>query len=162
MFLLFFSVGLWITEAVPPFAVGFLIIAFLVLMLGYETFNSNPQDIKIYANTFSSSVIWLMMGGFFLASAMTKTKLDADLIQLTMKICGKNPKWILFGLMLVTMVFSMLISNTATTAMVIAALVPLLLNWAKNRLSAKPWCWVFRYLPLPEVWVHLLEARLMQ
>jgi len=132
MFLLFFSVGLWITEAVPPFAVGFLIIAFLVLMLGYETFNSNPQDIKIYANTFSSSVIWLMMGGFFLASAMTKTKLDADLIQMTMKLCGKDPKWILFGLMLVTMVFSMLISNTATTAMVIAALVPLLLKLGKK------------------------------
>jgi solute carrier family 13 (sodium-dependent dicarboxylate transporter), member 2/3/5 len=137
MFLLFFSVGLWITEAVPPFAVGLLIIAFLVLMLGYDTFNSNPQDIKVYANTFSSSVIWLMMGGFFLASAMTKTKLDSDLIQMTMKVCGTNPKWILFGLMLITMIFSMLISNTATTAMVIAALIPLLNKLGKKSSVSK-------------------------
>jgi len=132
LFLLIFSVSLWLTEAVPPFAVGLFIIAYLVFTLGYELFTSTPLDVKIYVNTFSSSVIWLMMGGFFLASAMTKTKLDADLIQITMKVCGTNPKHILLGLMAVTMVFSMLISNTATTAMVIAALMPLLLKLGKG------------------------------
>jgi solute carrier family 13 (sodium-dependent dicarboxylate transporter), member 2/3/5 len=137
LFLLVFSVGLWLTEAVPPFAVGLFIIAYLVFTLGYKLFTSTPIDVKIYVNTFSSSVIWLMMGGFFLASAMTKTKLDADLIQITMKVCGTNPKRILFGLMMVTMVFSMLISNTATTAMVIAALMPLLLKLGKGSSTGK-------------------------
>ena len=137
LFLLVFSVGLWLTEAVPPFAVGLFIIAYLVFTLGYELFTSTPMDVKIYVNTFSSSVIWLMMGGFFLASAMTKTKLDADLITITMKVCGTKPKSILFGLMMVTMVFSMLISNTATTAMVIAALMPLLLKLGKGSHTGK-------------------------
>ena len=137
LFLLVFSVGLWLTEAVPPFAVGLFIIAYLVFTLGYELFTSTPMDVKIYVNTFSSSVIWLMMGGFFLASAMTKTKLDADLIQITMKVCGTSPKRVLFGLMIVTMVFSMLISNTATTAMVIAALMPLLLKLGKGSPTGK-------------------------
>jgi solute carrier family 13 (sodium-dependent dicarboxylate transporter), member 2/3/5 len=137
LFLLVFSVGLWLTESVPPFAVGLFIIAYLVFTLGYKLFTSTPMDVKIYVNTFSSSVIWLMMGGFFLASAMTKTKLDADLIQITMKVCGTNPKHVLFGLMMVTMVFSMLISNTATTAMVIAALMPLLLKLGKGSSTAK-------------------------
>lgn len=130
LFLVLFSVCLWFTEAVPPFAVGLFIIAYLVVALGIVA--SAPMDVRIYLNTFSSSVIWLMMGGFFLASAMTKTKLDADLIKITMKICGTNPKRILFGLMAVTMAFSMLISNTATTAMVIAALMPLLLRLGKG------------------------------
>jgi solute carrier family 13 (sodium-dependent dicarboxylate transporter), member 2/3/5 len=137
LFLLVFSAGLWLTEAVPPFAVGLFIIAYLVFTLGYEKFTSNPVDIKIYMNTFSSSVIWLLMGGFFLASAMTKTKLDADLIQITMKVCGAKPKHILLGLMMVTMIFSMLISNTATTAMVIAALMPLLLKLDKGSPTRK-------------------------
>src|SRR6478752_1703575 len=75
LFLLFFSVGLWLTEAVPPFAVGLFIMAFLSYVLGNEMFTSNPEDIQIYTNTFSSNVIWLMLGGFFLASAMTKVKL---------------------------------------------------------------------------------------
>lgn len=132
LFLLVLSVGLWVTEAVPPFAVGLLIMGFLGYTLGNENFIAHPGDTHIYINTFSSSVIWLMMGGFFLASAMTKTNLDLDLIQATLKVCGTNPKWILFGMMSVTMIASMLISNTATTAMVVAALIPLL-----NKLGKK-------------------------
>ena len=76
LFLLFFAIGLWLTEAIPPFAVGLFIMAFLVFALGNKNFNSAPEDIAKYVNTFSSSVIWLMLGGFFLASAMTKTNLD--------------------------------------------------------------------------------------
>jgi sodium-dependent dicarboxylate transporter 2/3/5 len=132
LFLLVFSVALWLTEAVPPFSVGLLIIAFLVYTLGYEKFATRPDDISIYTNTFSSSVIWLMLGGFFLASAMTKTKLDVDLIHITLKVCGTNPKWVLFGMMSITMIASMLISNTATTAMVVAALMPLLMKLGKQ------------------------------
>lgn len=37
MFLLFFAIGLWITEAVPPFAVGIMIVGFLVFTMGQET-----------------------------------------------------------------------------------------------------------------------------
>lgn len=132
LFLLFFSIGLWLTEAIPPFSVGLFILAFLVFSLGNSSFNSEPQDIAKYVNTFSSSVIWLMLGGFFLASALTKTGLDASLFRLTLKISGVTPRRILMGLMLMTMIASMLMSNTATTAMVIAASMPLLTNLGKN------------------------------
>jgi solute carrier family 13 (sodium-dependent dicarboxylate transporter), member 2/3/5 len=137
LFLTAFAVGLWISEAVPPFSVGLFIIAYLALALGSSLFTDDPQDVKVYVNTFSSPVVWLMMGGFYLASAMTKTKPDADLIRLTLKVCGADPRRILFGLMTVTMVFSMLISNTATTAMVIAALTPLLTKLGKGSPVAK-------------------------
>jgi sodium-dependent dicarboxylate transporter 2/3/5 len=132
LFLLFFAIGLWLTEAIPAFAVSLFIIAFLVFALGNEYFNSAPEDIAPYVNTFSSSIIWLMLGGFFLASAMTKTKLDQALFKLTLKISGANPRNLLMGLMLTTMVASMLMSNTATTAMVIAAIMPLLASLGKN------------------------------
>ncbi|MBA4153803.1 DASS family sodium-coupled anion symporter [Flavobacterium sp.] len=137
LFLLVFSVLLWLTEAVSPFSVGLFIIAFLVYSLGFDVFTDKPQDISVFANTFSSSVIWLLLGGFFLASAMTKTKLDEDLINMTLKICGTNPKWILFGLMTVTMIASMLISNTATTAMVVASLIPLINKLGKESKTGK-------------------------
>lgn len=137
LFLLIFSILLWLTEAVAPFSVGLFILAFLVYSLGYDLFTDKPQDVAVFANTFSSSVIWLLLGGFFLASAMTKTKLDEDLIRTTMKVCGNNPKWVLFGLMAVTMTASMLISNTATTAMVVAALIPLLKKLGKDSKTGK-------------------------
>jgi sodium-dependent dicarboxylate transporter 2/3/5 len=65
IFLLFFAMGLWITEAIPAFAVSLFIIAFLVFAMGNQHFNSAPEKIDKYVNTFSSSVIWLMLGGFF-------------------------------------------------------------------------------------------------
>jgi sodium-dependent dicarboxylate transporter 2/3/5 len=132
LFLLFFAIGLWLTEAIPAFAVSLLIIAFLVFALGNPYFNSQPENIDKYAQTFSSSVIWLMLGGFFLATAMTKTKLDEALFRFTLKVSGRNPKNLLIGLMTTTMVASMLMSNTATTAMVIAAIMPLLASLGKN------------------------------
>lgn len=124
LFLLFFAVGLWLTEAIPPFAVSLFIIAYLVFALGNKHINSEPENIEKYVTTFSSSVIWLMLGGFFLAAAMTKTKLDESLFKLTIKMSGTNPRNLLIGLMLTTMLASMLMSNTATTAMVIAAVTP--------------------------------------
>ncbi len=126
LFILFFAIGLWVTEVIPPFATGLLIIAFLVFSLGNPNFNPETQDIARYANTFSSSVIWLMLGGFFLASAMSKTALDAALFRFTVKLSGTNPRNIVIGLMATAMIASMLMSNTACTAMIIASVMPLL------------------------------------
>jgi len=135
MFLLFFSVGLWLTEAIPPFAVALFIMAFLVFSLGNPRFNSQPQHVSKYVQTFSSSIIWLMLGGFFLAESMTKTGLDADLFKFSIRLSGNKPKNILLGLMLTTMVASMILSNTATTAMVIASITPLLNYLGKKSFS---------------------------
>src|SRR6187401_3336395 len=126
LFILFFAMGLWFTEAVPPFSVSILIMAYLVFMLGNKNLNPSSENIDKYVTTFSSSVIWLMLGGFFLAAAMTKTKLDESLFRYTLKISGTNPRNLLIGLMSTTMIASMLMSNTAATAMVVASIMPLL------------------------------------
>ncbi len=137
LFLLFFALGLWLTESIPPFVVSLFIIAYLVFAMGNKHINSAPENIEKYAQTFSSNVIWLMLGGFFLASAMTKTKLDESLFKLTLNMSGTNPRNLLVGLMLTTMIASMLMSNTATTAMVIAAITPLLSSMGKKSGIAK-------------------------
>lgn len=137
IFLLFFAIGLWLTEAIPAFAVSLFIIAYLVFTLGNSYLNSAPENIEKYAQTFSSSMIWLLLGGFFLAAAMTKTKLDRTLFKYTLKISGTNPRHLLIGLMGTTMVASMLMSNTATTSMVIAAILPLLASLGKKSGTAK-------------------------
>jgi sodium-dependent dicarboxylate transporter 2/3/5 len=132
LFLLFFSIGLWVTEVIPPFATGLFIIAFLVFSLGNPNFNADPQDISKYANTFSSSVIWLMLGGFFLASAMSKTKLDIALFSFTVRVSGAKPRNLVIGLMATAMIASMLMSNTACTAMIVAAVTPLVINLGQH------------------------------
>ena len=135
LFLLFFSVSLWMTEAIPPFAVSLFIIAYLVYTFGNPNLNTDPEKIDRYVNTFSSSVIWLLLGGFFMAAAMSKTGLDKKVLGLTLKMSGTRPGNILLALMLTTMTFSMLMSYTATTAMVVAAIMPLLGSLGKSNVT---------------------------
>lgn len=137
IFLLFFAIGLWATEAIPAFAVSLFIISFLVFALGNKYFNSAPEDVSHYVHTFSDSIIWLLLGGFFLAKAMAKTKLDEALFKFTLKIAGTNPRNLLIGIMTATMIASMLLSNTATTTMVLAAIMPLLKTLDKDSKIAK-------------------------
>lgn len=121
LFLLFFAICLWVTEAIPPFSVSVLIVGFLVLVMG----KSEAYDAIQYLQTWSDSVIWLFLGGFFLAEAMKKTKLDLLLLKAVLPTFGTNPVNVLWGLMLVTAAMSILMSNTATTAMMIATISPL-------------------------------------
>nr|WP_275094659.1 SLC13 family permease [Pasteurella multocida] len=130
LFLLFFAISLWVTEAIPPFSVSILIVGFLVFVMG----KSEAYDAIQYLQTWSDSVIWLFLGGFFLAEAMKKTKLDLLLLKAVLPKFGNNPVYVLWGLMLVTAIMSMLMSNTATTAMMIVTISPLFtrLNESSN------------------------------
>lgn len=122
LFLLFMAIGLWITEAIPPFAVGILIIGFLVFSMG-----NNPDiDVTQYVQTWSDGVIWLFLGGFFLAEGMRKTNLDEALLKMVLPRFGNDSRNVLLGLMLVTAILSMLMSNTATTSMILASIAPLI------------------------------------
>lgn len=141
LFLLFFSIGLWVTEAVPPFAVGLLIFGFLVFALGGYYAEIDPENaskyVAKYVQTWSNSVIWLMLGGFVIAEAMQKVGLDKTLFKVTISKFGSKPRNVLLGIMLVTAVFSMIMSNTATTAMMIAAVIPFINTLEKNAPFAK-------------------------
>tara|TARA_R110002050_G_scaffold169566_9_gene301351 strand:- start:654 stop:2150 length:1497 start_codon:yes stop_codon:yes gene_type:complete len=135
-FLLITAIGLWLSEAIPPFAVGILIIGFLVFTQGSDQLVDNPVNVQKYVNTWSSPVIWLMLGGFFLAEAMKKTGLDLALFRITVRASGKSARQILLALMLTTTLASMLMSNTATAAMMLASIMPLInRNGAKHPLS---------------------------
>jgi sodium-dependent dicarboxylate transporter 2/3/5 len=129
LFLLFFSVGLWVTEAIPPFAVGILIVGFLVFFLGSfnETLSVQEEaiNVKKFVSTWSNSVIWLILGGFFLAEGMRKTGVDQDVFRVLVSLFKPTPANILLSVMLATCLASMLMSNTATTAMMVATIAPI-------------------------------------
>ncbi len=132
-FIFVFSIALWITEAIPPFAVGALIMSFLLFFLGYPAFNATPElHPAKYVNTFSSSVIWLMLGGFVLAMGMEKTHLDKRLFNWAARASAGKTSRLLLCIMLTSMFASMIMSNTATAAMMLAALMPFIKKLDKN------------------------------
>jgi solute carrier family 13 (sodium-dependent dicarboxylate transporter), member 2/3/5 len=119
------SIGLWITEAIPPFAVGILIVGLLLAGFGTDLVLDSSTPVDIYIDTWTSNVIWLLLGGFFLAEGMKEAGLDRDLFSFTVKRFGNKPERLLLGLMMVTATSSMVMSNTATTAMMISSILPL-------------------------------------
>lgn len=73
---------------------------------------------------FADPVIMLFIGGFILAIAATKTGLDAQLAKALLKPFGTKSENVLLGFLLITGLFSMFVSNTATAAMMLTFLTP--------------------------------------
>jgi len=131
-FITVLSIGLWITEAIPPFAVGIFIVASMVFGFGTDFLLDESAPVEMYVDTWTSNVIWLLLGGFFLAKAMSIVELDKSLFRFTVKRFGSKPERLLLGLMYTTAFASMVMSNTATTAMMISSIVPLVLSLGKE------------------------------
>ena len=137
LFLFVLAIGLWITEAVPAFAVGLLIMGYLVFALGTNLFITEPRGVGAYLNTWSSPVIWLMLGGFFMAEGLSRTGLDRRLFTLAIRPAGTRPGSVLLAVMLTSAVASMFISNTSTTALMVGAVLPLVHQLGKKDPFAK-------------------------
>ncbi|WP_074372919.1 SLC13 family permease [Vibrio spartinae] len=127
---------LWILEPVPVFATSILIITLELIMIsnkGLHWFRKPPEghtfgELIPYTDifsAFSSPIIILFMGGFALAIAASKYELDNNLARVLLKPFGTQPRFIMLGLMLITACFSMFMSNTATTVMMLALLGPI-------------------------------------
>ncbi|MAE86878.1 MAG: dihydroorotate dehydrogenase [Flammeovirgaceae bacterium] len=127
----------WILEPIPIYATSLLIIFLELIMISTKGLKfvintESPEtfgtliDYKGILYTFASPIIILFLGGFFLAMAATKYRLDQNLAKVLLKPFGENPKWVMLGLMIITAIFSMFMSNTATTAMMLSILVPVM------------------------------------
>lgn len=132
LFIFLVAVGLWVTEAVPAFAVGLLIMGYLVFALGTPLIMTEPWDTSPYLNTWSSPVIWLMLGGFFMAQGLSRTGLDRRLFALAIKPAGTRPERVLLAIMMVSAVASMFISNTSTAVLMVGAVLPLVRQMGKS------------------------------
>ena len=123
---------MWVLELVPAWATSVSIMVFLLLCASDSGIKwiCDPEtagqllSYKQVMASFADPVVMLFIGGFVLAIATTKTGLDVHLARVLLTPFGKKSENILLGFMLVTALFSMFISNTATTAMMLTFLTP--------------------------------------
>jgi sodium-dependent dicarboxylate transporter 2/3/5 len=113
------AAGLWVTELIPPFATAIIVIVLDVYLIGLP-----GHDVQTYLNPIANPILVLFFGGFILALAATKHGFDIRLARAFVKPFGTRPSMVLLGVILTTALFSMFMSNTATTAMMIAILAP--------------------------------------
>ena len=125
---------MWIVEAVPAWTTSLLIIVIMLLTVsdsaiaplisGYD--KSDLVSYKTIMYTFANPTVMLFMGGFILALVASKSGVDVSIARAMLKPFGSRPYVVLFGFMLVTAIFSMFVSNTATAAMMLTFLAPVL------------------------------------
>lgn len=132
-----FATLMWVFDAIPAWTTS----VFVVVLLLYTTSNSSlwffregipAEELGIMTNyvsilaCFADPIIMLFIGGFILAIAATKTGLDVMLARVMLKPFGTQSKYVLLGFIAVTATFSMFLSNTATAAMMLTFLAPVL------------------------------------
>ncbi len=109
--ILVFVAILWLTEAIHV-SITALLIPLLAVFLG--VFNTQTA-----LNNFSNSIIFLFLGGFALAAALHKQKLDQAIADKVLLLARGKMSVAVFMLFGVSAGLSMWISNTATTAMML-------------------------------------------
>ena len=131
-----FAILMWLFEAVPAWTTSVMVVVLLLFTTSNSSlvfFNNAAPEVlgqttsyKSLMACFADPIIMLFIGGFVLAIAASKTGLDLFLARVMLKPFGKKPQMVLLGFLMVTGVFSMFLSNTATAAMMLTFLGPVL------------------------------------
>ncbi len=128
-----FAAVMWIIEVVPNWTTSITIIVLMLLTVSNKgfTFLTGPDvgqlvDYKQIMASFADPVIMLFLGGFVLAAVAGKYGIDVVIARGLMKIFGTRPQMVLLGFLFTIALFSMFMSNTATAAMFLAFLTPVL------------------------------------
>lgn len=124
---------LWTTEALPLFATALLVIGLEIILLANPGewaglgFEAQPTpDFRVFLAPLADPIIILFLGGFLLARASVKEGVDRALAGIILRVFRGQPFFVMLGLMIATATFSMWMSNTAATAMMITLVAPML------------------------------------
>lgn len=125
----FIALVFWVSEIIPLYLTSFLILFLECVLLS----KFGGLSYKKIVASFFSPILLLFLGGFVIALAMKTYRIEEWIAQGILKRVGNKPFSILLGFMVVTAFLSMWMSNTATTALMIAVALPLIKKLGKFR-----------------------------
>ena len=132
-----FAILMWVFEPIPAWTTSMAVVGLLLFCTSNSSlwfFENGLTEAELATQTsykgimhcFADPIIMLFIGGFLLAVAATKSGLDVTLARVLLKPFGTQSRFVLLGFIMVTAVFSMFLSNTATAAMMLTFLTPVL------------------------------------
>ena len=134
-----FAALMWLTETMPSWVTSMVVVTVMLFTVSTSAFSflrpvneageivtDGLVPFKSIMACFANPTIMLFIGGFVLAIGLTKVKLDVVLARVLLKPFGTRSEIVLLGFILVTAIFSAFVSNTATAAMMLAFLTPVL------------------------------------
>lgn len=111
LFLTGWMVFWWVFEVLPLGITALIPLFYLPMM--------QIMPVKQVSPFYANPVIYLFLGGFMIARALEKTKLDERIALQILAITGRSDSGIIVGFIVATSFLSMWISNTATTVMMV-------------------------------------------
>ena len=128
-----FAALMWIFEIIPNWTTSLLVITILLLTVSTKGigFLCNPDFGTLMKparimSSMADPVVMLFLGGFVLAIMAERYGLDVVIARALLSLFGTKPQFVLLGFLLIIAVFSMFMSNTATAAMMLTLLAPVL------------------------------------
>ncbi|RDB25702.1 putative transporter C3B8.04c [Hypsizygus marmoreus] len=128
--ILMFCTFLWATEAIPLFVTSMFV---PLLLVGLQVIRSEegetlprPAATKWVFSIMFSPTIMLLIGGFTISSALSKTNIDRVLITKVLSLAGSKPSTVLLAFMGVSCFASMWISNVAAPTLCFTLIRPIL------------------------------------
>ncbi|KAI1406796.1 SPX-domain-containing protein [Hypoxylon sp. FL1857] len=125
---------LWATEAIPLFVTS-LLIPFLCVVLRVVRSEDAPHDRlgSKAATPYVFAAMWkpvimLLLGGFTVAAALSKCKIDKRIATFVLSKAGTRPRTVLVATMFVAAFASMLVSNVAAPVLCFSIVEPMLRN----------------------------------
>ncbi len=131
-----FAALAWMFEIIPAWTTSVCISVVMLLTISdagipffRDTTNPNLGNLVSYKSilaTYADPTVMLFLGGFVLAIACSKVGFDVRLARTLLTLFGKKSEFVLLGFLMVIGFLSMFMSNTATAAMMLAILAPVL------------------------------------
>ena len=134
----------WAAEVLPLFATSLLVVGLMILLLATDgglaakipAFYDMPDDYsvsyKVFMAPFGSNIIMLFMGGFLLSRALSKHSIDKAIAAKILQPFTKSPLLLIYGVLGISAFFSMWMSNTATAAMMLAIIAPIIKSFPSD------------------------------
>jgi sodium-dependent dicarboxylate transporter 2/3/5 len=124
--ILLIAAGLWVSEAVPLFVTSFFILFLSIVWLAPAMARDGIEvSSTVFLAPFFSDIILLFLGGFVLSAALHKFRLDEQVARWIIRKSGGSLPRLMLGVMAITAFLSMWLSNTATAAMMLALILPI-------------------------------------
>ncbi|KXN91756.1 hypothetical protein AN958_12370 [Leucoagaricus sp. SymC.cos] len=127
---LVFCTILWASEAIPLFVTSLTV---PVLLIGLRVICDDkferlttPDATKYVFSIMFNPTIMLLIGGFTISSALSKTNIDRVIITRVLSFAGSKPRTVLLAFMCVSCFASMWISNVAAPTLCFTLIRPIL------------------------------------
>lgn len=123
-----FAAVFWASRVIPLFATSLLVVIACILLLAEDGGFARAGGIEAnrFLAEFGSDILMLFLGGLALSVALSKHGLDKAIATRVLQPFTRRPLVLIYAVMAITAFFSMWMSNTATTAMMLAIVASLL------------------------------------